>query len=326
MRLIGLVLALGLALAAPVAEAQQTEKIYRVGLLTLGTITPDNLMWSPFLDAMRVSSVIWKVVTSLCERGAAGDGRPERLPGLVSSMLRDGVDVIVTTSTRETQAARQATETLPIVMTLSPDPVEQGLVTSLARPGGNVTGLTNLVPGVSQKYVELLKEIVPSATRFTVVARRAWPQIRRDLEQAAQRLSVRLSFADVEGPDDIVRALAQAKKDGAGGIIVPLDVVTRLNRQHLARVAVQYQLPSIYWERDYVEAGGLVSYGASLADVGRRAAYFVDRILKGAKPADLPVEQPTKFDLVINLKTAKALGLGRTIPQSLLVRADEIIQ
>jgi putative tryptophan/tyrosine transport system substrate-binding protein len=325
MRVIGLavVLALGLALAAPVAEAQQTEKIYRVGLLTLGTITPDNLMWSPFLDAMRQLGYM-EGRNLVVRRGAAGDGRPERLPGLVSSMLRDGVDVIVTTSTRETQAARQATETLPIVMTLSPDPVEQGLVTSLARPGGNVTGLTNLVPGVSQKYVELLKEIVPSATRFTVVARRAWPQIRRDLEQAAQRLSVRLSFADVEGPDDIARALAQAKKDGAGGIIVPLDVVTRLNREHLARVAVQYQLPSIYWERDYVEAGGLVSYGASLADVGRRAAYFVDRIFKGAKPADLPVEQPTKFDLVINLKTAKALGL--TIPQSLLVRADAIIQ
>jgi putative tryptophan/tyrosine transport system substrate-binding protein len=303
------------------AEAQQ--KVYRVGLLTLGTITPDNPMWGPFLNAMRQLGYV-EDRNLVVRRGAAGDGRPERLPGLVAGMLRDGVDVIVTTSTRETQAAKRATETLPIVMTLSPDPVEQGLVASLARPGGNVTGLTNLVPGVSQKYVELLKEIVPSASRFTVVARRAWPEIRRDLELAAQRLSVRLSFADVEGPDDIDRALAQAKKDGASGIIVPLDVVTRLNRQHLARVAVQHQLPGIYWERDYVQAGGLISYGSSLTDVGQRAAYFVDRILKGAKPADLPVEQPTKFELVINLKTAKALGL--TIPQSLLGRADEIIQ
>ena len=137
----------------------------------------------------------------------------------------------------------------------------------------------------------------------------------------AQRKTVVL---DVEGPDDIDRALAQAKKEGAGGIIVPLDVVTRLSREHLARVAVQHHLPSIYWERDYVEAGGLVSYGFSLTDVGQRAAHFVNKILKGAKPADLPVEQPTKFDLVINLKTAKALGL--TIPQSIMVRADELIQ
>jgi putative ABC transport system substrate-binding protein len=322
MRLIGLVLALSLTLVPLATGAQQAGKIYRVGLLTLGTITPDNPMWSSFLNAMRQLGYV-EGRNLVVRRGAAGDGRPERLPGLVAGMLRDGVDVIVTTSTRETQAAKRATETLPIVMTLSPDPVEQGLVASLARPGGNVTGLTNLVPGVSQKYVELLKEIVPPASRFTVVARRAWPEIRRDLELAAQRLSVRLSFADVEGPDDIDRALAQAKKDGASGIIVPLDVVTRLNREHLARVAVQHQLPGIYWERDYVEAGGLLSYGSSLTDVGQRAAYFVDKILKGAKPADLPVEQPTKFELVINMKTAKALGL--TIPQSLLVRADEII-
>jgi ABC-type uncharacterized transport system substrate-binding protein len=323
MRRIGLAVVLTLSVLAPLVAEAQAGKIYRVGLLTLGTITPDNPMWSPFLDAMRQLGYV-EGRNLVVRRGAAGDGRPERLPGLVAGMLRDGVDVIVTTSTRETQAAKRATETLPIVMTLSPDPVEQGLVASLARPGGNVTGLTNLVPGVSQKYVELLKEIVPSASRFTVVARRAWPEIRRDLELAAQRLSVRLSFADVEGPDDIDRALAQAKKDGASGIIVPLDVVTRLNRQHLARVAVQHRLPGIYWERDYVQAGGLISYGSSLTDVGQRAAYFVDRILKGAKPADLPVEQPTKFELVINLKTAKALGL--TIPQSLLGRADEIIQ
>jgi putative ABC transport system substrate-binding protein len=313
----------GSILAPLVAEAQRGGEVYRVGLLTLGTITPDNPMWGPFLNAMRQLGYV-EGRNLVVRRSAAGDGRPERLPGLVASMLQDGVDVIVTTSTRETQAAMRATQTLPIVMTLSPDPVQQRLVESLARPGGNVTGLTNFVPGVSQKYVELLKEIVPSATRFTVVAKRVWPEIRRDLELAAQRLSVRLSFSDVEGPDDIDRALAQAKKEGAGGIIVPLDVVTRLSREHLARVAVQHHLPSIYWERDYVEAGGLVSYGFSLTDVGQRAAHFVNKILKGAKPADLPVEQPTKFDLVINLKTAKALGLA--IPQSLLVRADQLIQ
>ncbi len=317
------VIAVLLLAAALAAEAQTAGKVYRVGLLTMGTIIPHEAMWGAFLDTMRgLDYVEGRNLVVL--RGAAGGGRPERLSEFVAGFLRDGVDVIVTTSTRETQAAKQATSTIPIVMTLSPDPVGQGLVASLARPGGNVTGLTNLVPGISQKYVELLKEITPSASRFVVVARRPFPEIRRDLELAARRLTVRLSFASVEGPGDIDRALAQAKKDGAGGIIVPLDVITRMDREHLARVAVQHHLPSIYWDRSYVEAGGLMSYGFSLAEVGRRAAYFVDRILKGAKPSDLPVEQPTKFELVINLKTAKVLGL--TIPPSLLLRADQVLE
>jgi putative tryptophan/tyrosine transport system substrate-binding protein len=176
----------------------------------------------------------------------------------------------------------------------------------------------------AKRDVELLKEIAPSASWFVVLARRPFPEIRRDLELAAQRLSVKLSFTNVEGPGDMERALVQAKKDSARGIIVPLDVTTRMDREHLTRVAVQHGLPGIYWDRSYVEAGGLMSYGVSLAEIGQRAAYFVDKILNGAKPADLPVEQPTNLELVINLKAAKALGL--TIPQSLLLRADEVIQ
>src|SRR5215470_16406545 len=297
-------------LARPfVARAQQTGNVYRVGLLTMGTITPENGMgmWGGFLDAMGQLGYV-EGSNLVVRRAAVGGQSPERLPGLVAGLLQDGVDIIVTTSTRETQAAKRATATVPIVMTLSPDPVAQGLVASLAHPGGNVTGLTNLVPGSSQKYVELLKEVVPSALRFTVVARRPFAEIRRDLQVGAARLGVRLSFAEVEGADDIDRALAEAKKDGAGGIIVPLDVTTRLHRQHLAQVALRHHLPSIYWDREYAEAGGLMSYGFSLVEVGQRTAGFVDRILKGAKPSDLPVEQPTKFELVINLKTAKALG------------------
>ena len=313
-------------LAAPlVAEDQAGRTVYRVGLLSMGNITPGLPMWSGFLDAMRELDYV-ENRNLVVRRGAAGDGRPDRLPEFVAGFLRDGVDVIVTTSTRETQAAKRGTSTIPIVMTLSPDPVGQGLVASLARPGGNVTGLTNLVPGVSQKYVELLKEIAPSASAFLVMTgpRGPFAEIRHDLDRAAARVGVALSYARVEGPADIDTALTHARKAGAGGIIVPLDVVTGMHRQHLARAAIQDRLPSIYWQRDYVEAGGLVSYGVSLVDVGRRAAYFVDRILKGAKPADLPVEQPTKFELVINAKTAKALGL--TIPPSVLARADEVIQ
>jgi putative tryptophan/tyrosine transport system substrate-binding protein len=194
-------LAGGLFVATPlVAQAPQLGKVYRVGLLMMGTLTPEHGMgmWDAFLDAMRQLGYV-EGGNLVVRRAAVGGQYPERLPGLMAGLLHDGVDVIVTTSPRETRAAKRATATVPIVMTLSPDPVGQGLVASLAHPGGNVTGLTNLVPGISQKYVELLKEVVPSALRFTVVARRPFAEIRRDLRVAATRLGVRLSFAEVEG-------------------------------------------------------------------------------------------------------------------------------
>jgi len=210
-------------------------------------------------------------------------------------------------------------------MTVAPDPVEQGLVASLAHPGGNVTGLTCMAPGTSQKLVELLREAVPSSSRFAVVGTPgSTPEIRRELQTAAQQGRVTLSFIEIKSPDDFDPALARAKKDGVRGIVAPLGAFTYAHRAQLVQLALKHRLPGIYWVRDYVEAGGLMSYGANFGDVGQRAAYFVDRILKGTKPADLPVEQPTKFELVINLRTAKALGL--TIPQTLLQRADEIIQ
>jgi putative tryptophan/tyrosine transport system substrate-binding protein len=240
--------------------------------------------------------------------------------------VQDHIDVIVTTSTRETQAAKQATSTIPIVMTFPPDPVEQGLVASLARPGGNVTGLTNLVPGLRQKYVELLKEVVPGASRFAVIASPGslGPAIRRELETGAAQLGVTLSVLTVQRPDEFESALTSAKAAGAEGVIVSADALTLTHRRALVGLVLKHRLPAIYWAREYVEDGGLMTYSANLVDLRRRAATYVDKILRGAKPADLPVEQPTKFEFVINLKTAKALGL--TIPQSLLVRADEIIQ
>src|SRR5262245_53229504 len=208
-------------LVAPLAQAQPAGKIYRIGLLSMGTIAPRVTMWSAFLDALRELDYV-EGGNLVVRRGAAGDGRPDRLPEFVAGFLRDGVDVIVTTSTRETEAAKRATSTVPIVMTLSPDPVGQGLVASLARPGGNVTGLTNLVPGVSQKYVELLKQIAPSTSAFVVVTgpRGPFAEILHDLDLAALRVGVGLSYARVDGPVDIDSALTHGREAGAGGIIV----------------------------------------------------------------------------------------------------------
>ena len=307
------------------ATAQQAERIYQVGILSLGTFSASPAGISAgFIPAMRELNYVEG--SNLIVRRASAEGKADRLPSLAAELVQAKVDVIVTTSTSETLAAKSATSTIPIVMTLAPDPVEKGLVASLARPGGNVTGLTGVVPGISEKYVELLREAVPSASRFAVISNTGgpFPEIRRELEGAARQSGIAVSFTGIQGPDDIDPALTRAKKDGAGGIIAPLSAVTSRYRVQLVQLALKHRLPGIYWDREYVEAGGLMSYGAGLQGVGRRAAYFVDKILKGARPADLPVEWPTKFELVINLKTAKALGL--TIPQSLLLRADEVIQ
>jgi putative ABC transport system substrate-binding protein len=322
-RLIGALV--GVLVVAPFdATAQQPEKLYQVGLLTLGTDPTRSGFWQKFLEAMRELNYVEG--RNLNVRRAFADGVADRLPDLVADLVQAKVDVIVVTSTLETLAAKRATSTIPIVMTVAPDPVGEGLVASLARPGGNVTGLTSVVPGISQKYVELLHEFVPSAPRFVVVGgpNSPFPEIRRELQTSAQQVGIKLSFTEIQIADDIDPALAREKKDGAGGVIAPLGAVAYRYRAQLVQLALKHRLPGIYWHRDFVEAGGLMSYGANSRDVGRRAAYFVDRILKGAKPADLPVEQPTKFELVINMNTAKALGL--TIPQSLLLRADEVIQ
>ncbi len=317
-------LTLGTLSVALAAGAQQVERAYQVGLLTLGADPTRSGFWQKFLEAMRELNYVEG--RNLIVRRAFADGKADRMRGLVADLVQAKVDAIVTTSTLETLAAKRATSTIPIVMTVVPDPVEQGLVASLARPGGNITGLTSVVPGISQKYVELLREAVPLASRFAVVGapNSPFPEIRRELQAAARHFGITVSFIEIKGPDDFDPALARAKKDGAGGIIAALGAFTYAHRVKLVQLALKHRLPGIYWARDYVEPGGLMSYGASFDDVGRRAAYFVDRILKGAKPADLPVEQPTKFELVINLRTAKALGL--TIPQTLLVRADQVIE
>jgi ABC-type uncharacterized transport system substrate-binding protein len=310
-------------LAAPfVAKAEQASTVYRVGLVSLGG---DPLWWQPVLDAM--TELGYVEGRNLAVRRAFAKGHPENLPHLVTELVRSGVDVVVTAAVRETKAVKQPAPSTPIVMLLVPDPVAEGFVTTLARPGGNVTGLTNLAPGLSQKYVELLREAVPSASRFVVVASNPAgpaPEIRSELERAAKTFGIVLSMSSVSGAENFDAVLARAKREGAAGIITGGDYVTFQHRKRFVEAALKYRLPGIYWTKEYVEDGGLLAYTADMTDLRRRAAGFVDKILKGAKPADLPVEQPTKFELVINLKTAKALGL--TIPPSLLQRADQVIE
>jgi len=312
----------GSLLAAPLAaEAQQVGKVYRVGIVSLGG---DPRWWQPMLEAMRDLGYVEG--RNLAVKRAFAKGHTEDMSHLVTELLHSGVDVVVTTGPRETEAVKRATQSTPIVMLLVPDPVTEGFVKTLARPGGNVTGLTNLVPGLTQKYVELLREAVPAASHFAVLTSPdvVAPEIGSELESAAHAFKIVLSIAPVSGPDNFDTALAQAKREGAAGLIAPPNAMTFLYRKRLVEAALKYRLPGIYWTREYVEEGGLLTYTADMKELRRRAATFVHKILKGAKPADLPVEQPTKFELVINLKTAKALGL--TIPPSLLLRADEVIQ
>jgi putative ABC transport system substrate-binding protein len=200
------------------------------------------------------------------------------------------------------------------------------LAASLARPGGNVTGITGVVAGVSQKFVELLHEVVPSALRFAVITtpNASSDEIRSELKAAALPVGLTLSFVEVRSAEDLDRALQQAKNAGAEGIIAPLGAVTYSHRTQLVKLALDYRLPGVYWHRDYVEAGGLMSYGPNALELAVRTAYYADKILQGAKASELPIEQPTKFELVINSKTATALRLA--IPQSLLLRADEVIR
>ena len=312
----------GSLLAAPRAgRAQEAGKTYTVGLVSIGTDPGQSSLWQSFVDGMRERGYVEG--RNLVVKRAFGNS--DRLAGMLAELVAARVDAIVTTGPRETRTARRATATIPIVMTFVEDPVAEGFVKSLAQPGTNVTGLTSLVPGLSQKYVELLSEALPTARRFGVVATRdPVPESRHELEAAVKARGLTMSLLVVSEPVDFDTALARAKRDGVTGIIAPVDGVTFLHRRALVEAALKHRLPGIYWAREYGEAGGLLTYGAGLADLRRHAAIYVDKILRGARPADLPIEQPTKFDLVINLKTARTLGL--TIPPSLLVRADQVIE
>jgi putative ABC transport system substrate-binding protein len=261
--------------------------VYQVGIVTLGNARSQSALWRGFIESMRELGYVDG--RNLVLRLAFAAGKLERLPGLVAGLVEAKVDVIPTTSTQETLEAKRATATIRIVMTLVPDPIGLGLVARLARPGGNITGLTNLIPGLNEKYVELLPEVVPRASRLTVIGggpsgSGPFPGIRRELQDAAERFGMTLSFTNAQSPADFDAVLERAKNEGSGGIVVPLGATTYAHRAKLVQLALKHRLPGIYWDRGFVEDGGLMTYSASLEQVGRRAAYFVDRLLRGANP------------------------------------------
>jgi putative tryptophan/tyrosine transport system substrate-binding protein len=316
-------------LAAPLAaEAQQAAKVPRIGLLTLNLAASPHLR-EALLQGLRDLGYVEGRNLVIEYRDA--EGKLERFPALAAELAALKVDVIVTAGgTPAALAAKQATRTLPIVFAGVGDAVASGLVTSLARPGGNVTGLSVLAPELVGKWLELLTQAVPGVSRVAVLWQPGFlpehteKDILEAADVAARALGVRVQFVEARGPEDFDRAFSDMTRARAGALTVLGSTMLFGERRRLVALAAKNRLPAVYSAREFVDAGGLMAYGANVADVFRRAATYVDKILKGAKPGDLPVEQPTKFELVINLKTAKALGL--TIPQSLLGRADQVIQ
>jgi putative tryptophan/tyrosine transport system substrate-binding protein len=319
-------LAIGLLAAPLAAGAQQRAAVARIGWLSQGSPTdPATGSREAFRQGMRELGYVEGQNIVFEERWA--EGKAERLPSLAAELVGRKVDVIVAGGTLAPLAAMRATKTIPIVLGAAGAPVETGLVSSLAKPGGNVTGLSNLSADLTAKRLQLLKEVVPGVTRVAVLWNAANPVaavVMRETEAAARRLGLPVQSLEVRGPDDFEKALPAAMSGGAGALFVIDDPLVFTARLRIGDFAVRNRLPMTAFYRPFAEAGGLMSFGANLADLFHRAAIYVDKILRGAKPGDLPIEQPTKFELVINLKTAKALGL--TIPQSLLQRADQVIE
>jgi len=269
----------------------------------------------------------WVEGKNVAIEGRYADNRLERLPILAAELVRLNVDLIVAIGTLAPLAAKQATSTIPIVMTSAGSPVESGLVASLARPGGNITGMSLMAPDVAGKRLELLKELLPQFARVAVLWNAANPysaNVFKEMQVAGRALGVQVQSLGVRNPEDLDSAFEAARRQHPDALVSVEDPFTNSYRKRITDFAIAAHLPSLYGIREDVGAGGLVSYGANLADLYRRAAGYVDKILKGAKPADLPVQQPTTFELVINLKTARTLGLE--MPASVLARADEVIE
>jgi putative ABC transport system substrate-binding protein len=305
---------------------EASAKTPRIGLLSIGTDPGRPLppQWLAFLDGMRQHGYVDGQTIAIERRFL--NGKAEQAAEAAAELAGLKVDLIVVTGTREVQAAHRATTTIPIVTIVAPDLVAAGLVGGLARPGGNITGLSFSAAGVGEKYVELLREAVPSLKRVIVLGSRPPDEtVQKNMRDAARVLNVEiLPPRLVKGPQDFESFFAQAKRDGAGGLIAPSDGVSNLHRPRVVELAAKYRLPTIYTTREFVDLGGLMAYGPSFVDLFRRAPVFIDKILKGARPAELPIEQPTKFELLVNLKTARTLGLS--LPPTLVARADEVIQ
>ena len=321
---VGLILTLTILVAPLAAAAQPLAKVPRIGLLAFGSPGPQQVLVEAFRQGLRDLGYAEGQNVAIEYRFA--EERQERLLELAAELVRLQVDVIVAPS-NAAYAAKHITPTIPIVMTTSGDPVATGIIASLARPGGNMTGLTLLSPELAGKRLELLKEVVPELSRVAVLWNAAHPDKAlewRETQIAAQALGVQLQSLPVRGPEDFDSAFEATAREHAGALLVLGDSLTFGHRTRIVDLAAKSRLPAMYEVREFAAAGGFVTYGPSVPDNWRRAATFVDKILKGSKPGDLPVERPMRFELVINLQTAKALDL--TIPPRLLFQATEVIQ
>ena len=323
------VLALGAAaLAAPLASfaQQQPAKIARIGFLGAAS---DSGFYAKGVEALRAGlrDLGYMEGKNIVIEPRWAEGKYERLPELARELVRLKVDVIVAVPSPAIRAAQQATSTIPIVFPTTGDPVGSGVAASLARPGGNITGLSNSNLDVSAKLLDLLKAIAPKLTRVAMLGNpgsSTQPRILKSVQAAAQTVGIQILPVEARSPEEIERAFPRMTREGAGAVIIAADALFLAQSRRIAELALNHGLPSISQHPNYAEVGGLMSYGQNTLEGYRRAASYVDKILNGAKPGDLPIEQPTKFQLLINRKTAKALG--RTIPPELLLRADEVIQ
>jgi putative ABC transport system substrate-binding protein len=318
---------LGLWAAPLVASAQQAGKISRIGLLLPGTpeTHAGNPRWAAFLKALR--DVGWIEGQNLVIERRYAEGDLGRLGELAADLARIRVDAIVTAAAPSALAAQGATRSVPVVVLDPGDPVGLRLVASLARPGGNITGVSSIAPELAAKRLALLKEAVPTIVRVAVLADVAIPPAEiamRELEATAKVLGMQIQSVPIKGAKGIEQAFGEIARQQADGIVVFPDPLTFSNQAAISGLALKYRIPTLYGAMEFVHAGGLMSYGPSYPEMFRRGAHYVDRILKGAKPGDLPIEQPTRFEFALNLKTARALGL--TIPQSVLLRADRVLE
>ncbi|HEV8723852.1 MAG TPA: ABC transporter substrate-binding protein [Candidatus Binatia bacterium] len=313
-----------LATVSP-AQAQQPQKNPRIGFLSATSPSTIPARLDAFRQGLRDFGYVEGKNIVIEYRYA--DGKLDRVPALATELVRLNVDVIVTGGSAATRPAKEATTTIPIVMAQDTDPIGNEFVASLGWPGGNVTGLSIVAPELSGKQLELLKESIPKLLRVVVPSNPNEPsymQLRKETELAAKALKIQIQFLDARSPKDVETAFREATKRRADAVLVPTMPIVASQRAQIADLAVKNRLPAMYGQPEYVDAGGLMFYGASITDLFRRAATYVDKILKGAKPAELPVEQPTKFEFIINLKAAKQIGL--TIPPNVLARADRVIR